>query len=562
MLRKVVGLFMGIEVDYIAGTHVAWLFGCMVVIFSQKWMFAVLKVILKHTDVGLILYRDLAPSEIQDVPLLCTYDFVHFPGDYVKHKFGQRKSWTCVDLMVIGSESFSTQDLALAKGLVPQATLACNYACSEVGFAGISQPSVHPSDPVVDVISSGATQGCKTLMLLNDAMEIVPKTHIQLYTDDIGCVANDGCDVINGQRLRNVKIDGLFIDVDFVECMLSKTLGSDVPSHGVATYKLVNPKDDNVVMFWHGSSTNLDVLKRARETLRTHPWLGQACGGSRRCPTMQATMSILRSCRHSQMLMYSVLWTWNAILICGKTPRISEVALAITEEVDPLSNSIKPLSFLLQSQCDWDNMIHLFEDTSAEDLASETISECPDTISEAGINMLKLVDDIPVSELIEVSQDTAEDVMRLSRSPEPVSTGVPLMWPWSPESLKNPMPLLKIVAEQELPAVVVNAPKQPTEECLSYTKPANFPFLDMVIPCSAFEKVATLLPVDIGITVQVLDQKKGHHIGEVHHHHHDVQPAGARQLRFTNGPRSAQAACSPLIDCDKNEFETYGYYSF
>lgn len=47
--------------------------------------------------------------------------------DYVKLKYGDNKSWSRVYWMVIGGENLSPQDLALAKKIFPEATLACNY---------------------------------------------------------------------------------------------------------------------------------------------------------------------------------------------------------------------------------------------------------------------------------------------------------------------------------------------------------------------------------------------------------------------------------------------------
>ncbi|KAG6334434.1 hypothetical protein ID866_4655 [Astraeus odoratus] len=157
--------------------------------------------------------------------------------------------------MVIGGESLSIRDLELARVVFPCAIIACNYACSEVGFAGISQMFIRPSDPMPSVISFGPTQGCSDLVLLDESSCVISQaeegatgivcfitsqsaTHyldnenatkhmfrswygeeILLYTDDIGCMQADGTIAIKGRSSRNVKVNGLFVDLDYVEQM-------------------------------------------------------------------------------------------------------------------------------------------------------------------------------------------------------------------------------------------------------------------------------------------------------------------------------------------------------
>jgi acyl-CoA synthetase (AMP-forming)/AMP-acid ligase II len=237
--------------------------------------------------------------------------------DYVKMKYGPDHSFSRLYWMVIGGESISVTDLQLAKQVFPRATVACNYAvrqcfsllalllnfsitcqCSEVGFAGVCQMFVRPYDVVPDVINFNATQGCEDLVLLDDDINVIPKhegtsgivgiittacaTHylgneeatrrmfrpwgddrILLYTDDIGNMGADGCITINGRRSRNVKINGLLIDMDDLESALSGSF----PDGSVQAYKLVKSAE-KIVLFWSGRSTDMEVLKWAHEALR------------------------------------------------------------------------------------------------------------------------------------------------------------------------------------------------------------------------------------------------------------------------------------------------------
>ena len=217
--------------------------------------------------------------------------------DYVRMKFGPEHSFDRIYWMVIGGESLSVEDLKLAKQIFPKATLACNYACSEVGFAGVCQMFVRPQEPVPKFVNFDATQGCRDLVILDDRMNVVPKTagisgiigiitdssathymgnveaskhmfrpwdgdNILLYTDDIGKVTADGRIVINGRRSRNIKVNGLFIDMDELERTMNNAFGGSV-----AAYKLVQ-SGQRIVLFWTGESTEIEVFRAAREALK------------------------------------------------------------------------------------------------------------------------------------------------------------------------------------------------------------------------------------------------------------------------------------------------------
>ncbi|KAI6023742.1 hypothetical protein BKA83DRAFT_452111 [Pisolithus microcarpus] len=203
--------------------------------------------------------------------------------------------------MVIGGECLSIHDLEVARSIFPCATIACNYACSEVGFAGISQMFIRPSDPIPSVISFGATQGCSDLVLLDESLSVISKaeeggcwhrrqsaTHylgnaeatshmfhdwdgeeMLLYTDDVGCMQADGTIAIRGRSSRNVKVNGLFVDLDFVERALAPAF--TIGAYGINGFKLVKSNTtEKIVLFASTETTDaMFILKHARDALRT-----------------------------------------------------------------------------------------------------------------------------------------------------------------------------------------------------------------------------------------------------------------------------------------------------
>ncbi|KAJ3191779.1 hypothetical protein HK101_007416 [Irineochytrium annulatum] len=167
--------------------------------------------------------------------------------------------------MVVGGENVDLEIISLAKKVFPNATVAVNYACSEVGFAGVCQHFIKPTDPVPSEITFSATQGCKALVLLDlDTNEVLPSdcpagttgivgivsahtatsyvanptatahmfrpygrkadNEILLYTDDVGRMTSSGRIAIVGRRSRSVKVNGVFVDLDQVEGVLKKCL--------------------------------------------------------------------------------------------------------------------------------------------------------------------------------------------------------------------------------------------------------------------------------------------------------------------------------------------------
>jgi len=182
--------------------------------------------------------------------------------------------------------------------------LAHGFQCSEVGFAGVSQMFIRPNDPLPSAISFGATQGCSDLVLLDESLCVISKaeegatgivgfvtnqsaTHylgnedatnhmfrawdgeeMLLYTDDIGCMQADGTIAIKGRSSRNVKVNGLFVDLDYVERALAPAFAN--AGHRVTGFKLVKSNaTEKIVLFASTESTDaMFILKHARDALR------------------------------------------------------------------------------------------------------------------------------------------------------------------------------------------------------------------------------------------------------------------------------------------------------
>jgi len=391
--------------------------------------------------------------------------------DFVKMKYGADHSFSRLYWMVIGGESLSVTDLAMAKHVFPNATLACNYACAEVGFAGVCQMFVRPNEPIPELVNFNATQGCEDLVLLDDEMNIIPKqegasgiigiitvssaTHymgneeasqhmfrpwgadrILLYTDDIGNMAADGRIAINGRRSRNVKINGLFVDMDHIEAALFGAFDGSV-----IAYKLVK-SGERIVLFWTGEATNMQVLKRSRDTLRQKLGdnLAMVLSAARRIDEMPYNASYKVDLARLQAIADEdgpVTVVEPIMDIVSPLSRTDAVADEIAAEVAKLSkaSSVAPtdvplllvglnsltvvqLYFWLQENYDYDDdMSRLFEeDVSALTLARDITGDDP--VSEGVLT--------PTSRKIELASDIAQEVARLAQSLDPVPTDMPL----------------------------------------------------------------------------------------------------------------------------------------
>jgi aryl carrier-like protein len=400
--------------------------------------------------------------------------------DYVKMKFGPEHSFDRLYWMVIGGESLSAEDLKLAKKIFPKATLACNYACSEVGFAGVCQMFVRPEDPVPELVNFDATQGCQDLVILDDNMNIIPKTagasgiigiitdssathymgnaeasermfrpwggdNILLYTDDIGKVTADGRIVINGRRSRNVKVNGLFIDMDELERAMNNAFGGSV-----VAYKLVQ-SGQRIVLFWTGESTEIEVFKTAREALKNlGDNIAMAVSSTYCIEEMPYNASYKIDIAQLQKIADSEVVAL-AEVVDAPTPapaetsvsRVDQVAAEIAQEVARLAkaasaptdvplmlaglNSITvvQLYFWLQEKFDYEeDMSRLFEeDVSATVVAREIVGE--ELV--AAVQEMEIPTGSSVNRRVEIAMDIAHEVARLAKTTSPVPTDVPLM---------------------------------------------------------------------------------------------------------------------------------------
>lgn len=401
--------------------------------------------------------------------------------DYVKIKFGPEHSFDRLYWMVIGGEALSVEDLQLAKKVFPKATLACNYACSEVGFAGVCQMFVHPGDPIPEFINFDATQGCQDLVILDDRMNVIPKTagasgiigiitdssatrymgnddaskhmfrpwdgdNTLLYTDDIGTVTADGRVAINGRRSRNVKVNGLFVDMDELERAMNKAFGDSV-----AAYKLVQSRQ-RIILFWAGEPPGIDIFKKAREALKNK--LGNnaamALSSTRYIEEMPYNASYKIDTAQLQKIADSeVPPPIETIKAPTPTPietpasRADEVAMEIAHEVARLAkspsaptdvplmlaglNSITVVQFYfwLRERFDYgEDLSKLFEqDITSAAIAREIVGE--ELVS--AVQDMVIHTNSSLDRCVEIAMDIAHEVARLAKSTSPVPTDVPLM---------------------------------------------------------------------------------------------------------------------------------------
>lgn len=402
-------------------------------------------------------------------------------ADYVKMKFGPDHSFNRLYWMVIGGESLSVEDLKLAKKIFPRATLACNYACSEVGFAGVCQMFVRPEDPVPEFVNFDATQGCEDLVILDEKMNSVPKTagasgiigiitdscashymgnqeasghmfrpwggdNILLYTDDIGKVTPDGRIVINGRRSRNVKVNGIFIDMDELERAMNNAFAGTV-----VAYKLVQSKQ-RIVLFWTGESTETSVFRTARDALKRKLGdnIAMTISSTRYIEEMPYNASYKIDIAQLQKIADNdvdppaeVIEEPAPVPPRASTSRADEVATEVAQEVARLSKAASPpptnvplmlaglnsitivqLYFWLHEKFGYEeDMSRLFEeDVTAAVVARDIVGEeLVTAVRETEIQTRSF------NRRIEVAMDIAHEVARLAKTTSPVPIDVPLM---------------------------------------------------------------------------------------------------------------------------------------
>ncbi|KAN0073830.1 hypothetical protein V8E55_012084 [Tylopilus felleus] len=441
------------------------------------------------------LYLDASTSVAAQCSALCeelesTYNSqllrVHFTpsvfrafADFAQMRSGGSqlpKGFNRVYWMVIGGESLSTRDLELARVVFPSATIACNYACSEVGFAGISQMFVRPADPMPSVISFGPTHGCTDLVLLDESLSVIPKTQdgatgivafitrqsatyylandeasrhmfrpwngddMLLYTDDIGCMQADGTITIRGRSSRNVKINGLFVDLDYVERALAPAFADK--SLNVSSFKLVKScATEKIVLFACTETTDaLFILKHARDCLRVslNDDLAMVIGSVRCISEMPFNASYKVDLATLQKLADSTVSLAPGLFaelptVASPASKVDALAEKIAAEIAKLSKSSEtiptdmPLLYSglnsitvirlymwLQSEYEYvEEMTHLFEEeVTAQVLANEIL--CDEITEESDADVL--------------ADEIAAEITKLSKSTEAVPKDMPLLY--------------------------------------------------------------------------------------------------------------------------------------
>lgn len=335
---------------------------------------------------------------------------------------------------------------------------------------------VRPSDPMPSAISFGATQGCTDLVLLDESLSVIPKTadgatgivafitcqsathylaneeasrhmfrswkgdDILLYTDDIGCMRADGTIAIRGRSSRNVKINGLFVDLDYVERALAPAFANK--SFNVSSFKLVKSNvTERIVLFACTNTTDaFFILKHARDSLRlSHNDDLSVAVSSVRCITempFNASYKIdlvtLQRMADSGAPLGPGL-SAELPIVASPASKVNALAEKITAEIAKLSkcletvpadmpllytglNSVTILRFYvwLQSEYEYEEeMTHLFEEevtarVLAAEMLREEIAEKPDADT--------------------VAEEIAAEITKFVKSPIPISKDMPLLY--------------------------------------------------------------------------------------------------------------------------------------
>jgi len=335
---------------------------------------------------------------------------------------------------------------------------------------------IRPIDPMPSVISFGATQGCTDLVLLDESLSVVPKieygatgivafitrqgaTHylandeacrhmfrpwngddILLYTDDIGWMQSDGTIAIRGRSSRNVKVNGLFIDLDYVERALAPAFADK--SLNVSSFKLVKScATEKIVLFASTKTTDaLFVLKHARDCLRTslNDDLAMVISSARCIPEMpfnasyKVDLAILQKMADSTESLAPGLSAEFPVL-SSPASQVEALAKKITAEITKLSKSSETvptdmallysglnsitmvrLYVWLQSEYEYgEEMTHLFEEeVTAQVLAAEILTE--DITDESDVECL--------------AEEIAAEITKLTKSSESVPKDIPLLY--------------------------------------------------------------------------------------------------------------------------------------
>ena len=335
---------------------------------------------------------------------------------------------------------------------------------------------IRPTDPLPSRISFGATQGCTDLVLLDKSLSVIPKTEdgatgivafithqsathylandeasrhmfrpwngedMLLYTDDIGCMQDDGTITIRGRSSRNVKVNGLFVDLDYVERALAPAFADKLLN--VTSFKLVKScATEKIVLFASTETTDaMFILKHARDCLRVshNDDLAMVISAVRCIPEMpfnasyKIDLAMLQKMADSAESLTPGL---SAELPAVNSPASKADALAekIAAEIAKLSKSsetvptdmpllysglnsitVVRLYMWLQSEYEYEEeMSHLFEEeVTAQVLATEILRE--EIIDESDVDIL--------------AEEIVAEITKLSKSLEAVSKDMSLLY--------------------------------------------------------------------------------------------------------------------------------------
>jgi aryl carrier-like protein len=337
---------------------------------------------------------------------------------------------------------------------------------------------IRPTDPMPSVISFGATQGCTDLILLDGSLSVIPKTEngatgivafitrqsathylandeasrhmfrpwngedMLLYTDDIGCMQDDGTIAIRGRSSRNVKVNGLFVDLDYVERALAPAFADK--SLNVTSFKLVKScATEGIVLFASTEATDaMFILKHARDCLRVshNDDLAMVISAVRCIPEMPFNASykidlamLQKMADSAESLAPGLSAEFPAVN--SPTSKVDALAEKMAAEIAKLSRSLEtvptdmPLLYSglnsitavrlymwLQSEYEYEEeMTHLFEEeVTAQVLATEILREEIIIIDESDVDIL--------------AEEIAAEITKLSKSLEAVPQDTPLLY--------------------------------------------------------------------------------------------------------------------------------------
>jgi hypothetical protein len=265
-------------------------------------------------------------------------------------------------------------------------------------------------------------------------------------------MAADGRISINGRRSRNVKINGLFVDLDYIEAAMADAFDGEVMA-----YKLVK-SGERIVLFWTGESSNVTVLRLACNTLRKKLGnnLAMVLSSARRIEEMPYNASYKVDLVKLQSIADEEGHTESPVIapivtVFPPKSRSHEIADEIAAEVAKLTSVADPvptdvsltlvglnsitvvqLYFFLQEGYQYDDdMSRLFaDDATAMNLAREITGELQSPVKVARFAAEQkfqiTVDIAQEDEVTKIAVIVAAEVAKLSKCTEPIPIDTPL----------------------------------------------------------------------------------------------------------------------------------------